>query len=558
MRRIVVLSWAALAAIVMAPSLTCGSVMAQPFVYASSGSSDTLYVVDTASATHVASAPLSTGAGTQALVASNDGTRVYAATPDGSAIAVIDARTNAAAGTITVGEGLAALALSADGATLYAANSLAATLSQVSPAAGSVTRTQIVSGNPASLALSGDGTKLYLGHRGSTSVTVVTTATMSPTSTMTVGGPVVAIGLSSDDSRLYALDRNGVLSISSVETGAITTLRAVGSARMTSLAVPAGGARIVMTDEAAGTLVIVGATDGAPIAAVPVVGRPQTVAVDPSGRRAYVVGRDAPSMSVVDLDSATLERTIALPQRAERVAMSKVAPPAPTPATGWWWNPSEGGRGFAFETNAARLFFSFFLYAEDASPTWYLASGAHAGGYAATLDQYAGGQTLSGAFKPATLRGSAGSVRAVYFGPSNGTLVWPGGTTAIQRYEFAAGGLASGPASGMPETGWWWNPAEPGRGVFLEVQGTTLFLAMFLYDDRGEPVWYSSQNAMTSTSLFAGALTEHGSGQTLTGAYRAPATSTGRGTVTLGFSSRAAGTLTLPDGTQIPIQRFTF
>jgi len=553
MRGIAVLSW-----LVLASSLGLGNATAQPFVYASSGLSDTLYVVDTASAAHVASAPLATGAGTQALVASDDGTRVYAATPDRPGIAVIDARTNAAAGTITVGEGPAALALMSDGATLYAANSLSATLSQASTAAAAVARTTIVSGNPASLALSSDGTKLYVGHRGATSVTVVTTATLSPSSTMTVGGPVVAIGLSSDDSRLYALDRNGVLSISSVETGAVTTLRAVGSARMTSLAVPAGGTRIVMTDEAAGTLVIVSASDGAPIAAVPVVGRPQSVAVDASGRRAYVVGRDAPSMSVVDLDSATLERTIALPQRAERVAMAKVAPPVAPPATGWWWNPSEGGRGFAFETNAANLFFSFFLYAEDGAPTWYLANGAHSAGYAATLDQYAGGQTLSGAFKEARRRGSAGSVRAVYFGPSNGALVWPGGTTAIQRYEFVAGGLASGPASGMPETGWWWNPGEPGRGFFLEVQGTTMFLAMFLYDDRGEPVWYSSQNPMVSTGLYQGTLSEHGGGQTLAGAYRAPTTTTGRGTVSLGFSSRTTGTLTFPDGTQIPIQRFVF
>lgn len=553
MRPVVVLSWIAVLSL-----LSGGSVGAQPFVYASSGVSGALYVVDTATGTHVASAPLSTGAGTQALVASNDGARVYAATADSASVAAIDARTNADAGAVAVGDGVAALALASNGATLYVAHALSATLSAVSPSGGVVARTRLPYGSPVSLAFNSDGTKLYVGHRGLTSVTVVTTATMAATGSMTVGGPVVAIALSSDESRLYALDGAGVLTISSIATGAITTMRAMGSTRMTGLAVPAGGTRIVMTDEAADALVIASATDGAPIASVPVVGRPQSVAVDASGRRAYVVGRDAAAMSVVDLESATLERTIVLPQRAERVAIARAAPTAAVPATGWWWNPAEGGRGFAFETNAASLFFSFFLYGEDGSPAWYLANGPHSAGYAGTLDQYAGGQTLAGPFQEASRRGSAGSARAVFFGPSNGALVWPGGTTPIQRYEFATDGLASGPASGMPETGWWWNPAEPGRGFFLEVQGTTLFLAMFLYDDRGEPVWYASQNAMVSTSLFQGRLTEHGGGQTLVGAYRAPTSASDRGAISVSFASRTTGTLTLPDGTQVPIQRFAF
>ena len=32
------------------------------------------------------------------------------------------------------------------------------------------------------------------------------------------------------------------------------------------------------------------------------------------------------------------------------------------------------------------------------------------------------------------------------------------------------GGLAGPPLAGQPENGWWWNPAESGRGFFIEWQ----------------------------------------------------------------------------------------
>ncbi|MGZ5097931.1 MAG: class I SAM-dependent methyltransferase [Usitatibacter sp.] len=38
-------------------------------------------------------------------------------------------------------------------------------------------------------------------------------------------------------------------------------------------------------------------------------------------------------------------------------------------------------------------------------------------------------------------------------------------------------------------TGWWWNPAEPGRGFFVEFQGDSAQCACCIYDDEGEPAW---------------------------------------------------------------------
>ncbi|HEX4779130.1 MAG TPA: hypothetical protein VH301_00155, partial [Usitatibacter sp.] len=40
-----------------------------------------------------------------------------------------------------------------------------------------------------------------------------------------------------------------------------------------------------------------------------------------------------------------------------------------------------------------------------------------------------------------------------------------------------------------PQTGWWWNPAEPGRGFSIEAKGNNLFFAAFHYDPSGRATW---------------------------------------------------------------------
>ncbi|MEE9345008.1 MAG: hypothetical protein V3U88_05320 [Methylococcales bacterium] len=38
-----------------------------------------------------------------------------------------------------------------------------------------------------------------------------------------------------------------------------------------------------------------------------------------------------------------------------------------------------------------------------------------------------------------------------------------------------------------PDTGWWWNANESGRGFSIEKQADKIFLAAYLYDDSGNP-----------------------------------------------------------------------
>jgi len=232
------------------------------------------------------------------------------------------------------------------------------------------------------------------------------------------------------------------------------------------------------------------------------------------------------------------------------------------PQAGWWWNPAESGRGFFIEVIGDRAFVASYLYAPDGRATWYAAAGA--GVYAndrfsAMLDSYSGGQTLTGSWQaPTPQPGSGGSIAIAFSDAQHGTLSWAGGSVPIRRFEFAPGGLSATPAPGQPETGWWWNPNESGRGFSLEVQGNAMFIAGYMYDVAGNPIWYLPEGGM-SGATYTGTWAEYGNGQTLTGTYSPPSIVNGAvGPLSIQFSSPATAVLTLPDGRQIPVERFRF
>jgi hypothetical protein len=102
-------------------------------------------------------------------------------------------------------------------------------------------------------------------------------------------------------------------------------------------------------------------------------------------------------------------------------------------------------------------------------------------------------------------------------------------------------------------TGTYWNPAESGTGFFFEHQGSVGVVTFFVYDDAGQPVWYSaagnySTNADASAS-FSGTLQRFTGGQPAASTnYRVP-TATSVGPVTLQFAAAGGVTAQLPGRT---------
>ena len=107
------------------------------------------------------------------------------------------------------------------------------------------------------------------------------------------------------------------------------------------------------------------------------------------------------------------------------------------------------------------------------------------------------------------------------------------------------------------QTGWWWDPDEPGRGVFIETNGASAFLGWFAYDNAGRWLWQVSRGEILTRRYYQGGLATFSGGQTLGGDYRAPTFVGDGGSITLSMS--AATRATLSSGTaSVGLERFSF
>jgi hypothetical protein len=109
---------------------------------------------------------------------------------------------------------------------------------------------------------------------------------------------------------------------------------------------------------------------------------------------------------------------------------------------------------------------------------------------------------------------------------------------------FAAA-LFSGIASAeLPDSGWYYNPDQPGRGFNIEIQDDTLFMAGFVYDTNGNPIWVIASGPMSSDMTFMAPAFQTANGQPLGGAYRSPATMP-FGTATVVFTTTMTANITV-------------
>ncbi len=232
------------------------------------------------------------------------------------------------------------------------------------------------------------------------------------------------------------------------------------------------------------------------------------------------------------------------------------------PQKGWWWNAAESGRGFSIEVSGNTLFMAAYLYDASGRSTWHVASGPTSidgSVFNGQLLAFGGGVTLAGPYRANARLADAGPVTLTFDDATHGTLVWPGGTVALQRFDFGASGTATPALAGQPESGWWWGGAgDNGRGFFIEWQGNQAFLAGYLYDESGNATWYVSQGAVANAQSYQGTWLQFANGQTLTGAYR-PATQVNGNVapVAIQFQGADSAILTLPSGA-LPITRFRF
>lgn len=130
----------------------------------------------------------------------------------------------------------------------------------------------------------------------------------------------------------------------------------------------------------------------------------------------------------------------------------------------------------------------------------------------------------------------------------------------MKRWLFSLLLAVSLPAQAFtPESGWWWNPQESGRGINLEIQDDVIVLSVYVYEPSGRPVWYLAVGRLSGNSRFTGELDRFENGQCITCAYAGePDWDPGfAGPVEIEFTSQTTGVMTWRGGT-VPIRRHNF
>lgn len=233
----------------------------------------------------------------------------------------------------------------------------------------------------------------------------------------------------------------------------------------------------------------------------------------------------------------------------------------PRNESGWYWNPSESGRGFFIEYRGGNAFLAGFVYDDSGRATWFTCFGSAAEStFTAPMLRFRGGQTLSGPYVPPIPDGSFGNMSITFLSSGLARMTWPGGSTLVERIGLAPGSVIEAErVSTVPESGWWWNPAESGRGWAIETQGRALFGVGFLYDSQGNPVWYATQGELAAPDRYVGTWIEFAGGQTLTSPYRPAQLVNGNvGAVEWRFTDSSHGEMTVPGGRVFEIERLRF
>jgi len=172
-----------------------------------------------------------------------------------------------------------------------------------------------------------------------------------------------------------------------------------------------------------------------------------------------------------------------------------------------------------------------------------------------------GGQSLGGPYPGFPTLNTEGQITLAFNDGSHGTLIWPGGTVPIQRFNIVENGLTLAPQMSQPESGWWWNADESGRGFFLEWQGGVLDIAGYMYDGQGNPIWLLSENTTPSADLrqFSSKWWQFANGMTLAGPWNGNQLVNDHvAPVTIQFQDSQNAIMTLPNGRTTKLTRQAF
>jgi alpha-tubulin suppressor-like RCC1 family protein len=190
-----------------------------------------------------------------------------------------------------------------------------------------------------------------------------------------------------------------------------------------------------------------------------------------------------------------------------------VAADIPGALTGLWWNASESGWGIHFTQRRNIVFAAWYTYDASGNPKWYvvpscgLPSGmtGTSGTCSGSLYEVAGPGFFGVTFNTAQVSAAIAGSLSVNFQNANAasmtyTLGTQTRTVALTRTPVGTG--STPPAVNYTDI--WWAPSESGWGMAIAHEFSNMFLAWYVYDGTGKPVWYVVPNCAVSGNACSG------------------------------------------------------
>lgn len=486
---------------------------ATPFAYISRADG-AVTVIDVAK--HEIVGVIGTGGRPEGVGVIPEGRRAYIANVLTDQLHLVDTLAHAVIANIATASGPSAVVLNPSGTRAYVLHPGSGSSSQLTiiNTETSGTMGTIVFANRAErLEMSADGTRLFVSHPVANFVSVVNTGTLGVVAS--VGANPGPYGMAYDRNldRLYVVSAGNstVTVIDAANHTALSSLSLPGCVNPRNIAVNAPGTRLFVTCTDSNAVAIV-RLDNFGVSLVPVGSRPTAIEVTPDGQMVYVVNSASGSVTVLQEDNPVVRAQVTIGATLSGFGKfiggpTVFAPLVPGPLSGLWWNPSESGWGIHLTQRRNTVFAAWYTYDPLGAPRWYVVSNCSMSPplpcpecvqnsfCSGTIYEANGPRFFRDPFNPAAVQLTEAGILQIEFRDANAAKMSyvignKSRTLQIQRQVFQAS--AAPPA--IDYTDLWWNPNESGWGLGITQQSGVMFLAWFVYEDTGRPIWYVASN----------------------------------------------------------------
>jgi hypothetical protein len=182
--------------------------------------------------------------------------------------------------------------------------------------------------------------------------------------------------------------------------------------------------------------------------------------------------------------------------------------------TGLWWNPAEPGWGINVNHQDSNVFAVLFAYWIDGEATWFVAPNLALlldGSFSGNVYLVDGGSPFGAPWTASGISlGGAGEMTIRFGGNDTATLTLGGVTKTIEKEIFSTPttcGEGKGSRASLANyQDMWWDPAEPGWGLAIAHQGSTILAVLFTYDTQGHNTWFVGPDLQPAAGGFTGTL----------------------------------------------------